>query len=436
MAQGTARPPVLKASDPTFDQDLTAFIAAKRDHDVDVLATVQDIVAEVRARGDAALRDYTKRFDRFDPGANGFRIPADAGARALAACAPETRAALELAAQRIQAYHERQLPDDFRFTDSVGVELGHRWRAVDAVGIYVPGGKAAYPSSLLMNAVPAKVAGVERIVMTVPTPDGVLNPIILAAAELAGVTEIHTVGGAQAVAALAYGTASIAPVDQIVGPGNAYVSTAKRLVYGHVGIDLLAGPSEIVVVADRENDPAWVAIDLLSQAEHDEVARSVLITDDPAFADQVVAAVDTHLESLERKDIAGASWRDQGAVILVEDLEQAVPVVNRLAPEHLEIATADPDALADRIRHAGAIFLGRHTPEAVGDYVAGTNHVLPTGGAARFASGLSVLDFMKRTSLVRCSPGGLAAIGPAAVTLAQEEGLGAHARSISVRLER
>ncbi|MGF1456890.1 MAG: histidinol dehydrogenase [Alphaproteobacteria bacterium] len=433
MSPDPIRPLTLATSDPAFDDALTAFMATKRDHDADVSATVAEIIAEVRARGDEAVAAFTARFDGFDPSEKGLSVPASAMDEALEACPEEVRKALTIAAGRIRAYHEHQYPEDFRMTDGSGVELGHRWTPVDAVGIYVPGGKAAYPSSLLMNAVPARVAGVERVVMTVPTPGGTLNPVILAAAAIAGVTEIHTIGGAQAVAALAYGTKNIRPVDQIVGPGNAYVSTAKRQVFGQVGIDLLAGPSEIVVVADRDNDPVWIAIDLLSQAEHDEAARSVLVTDDAEFAQAVLAAVDEHLASLPRGPVASASWRDHGAVILVRDMDEAADVVNRLAPEHLEIATADPDALAERIRHAGAIFLGRHTPEAIGDYVAGTNHVLPTGGAARFASGLSVLDFMKRTSLVRCSPDALQAIGPAAVTLATEEGLGAHARSVAIR---
>ncbi len=436
MTSAPLRPRILRSTDADFDAALGAFIAAKRDHDADVTETVAAILEDVRARGDAAVADYTRRFDGFDPDTRSLTIPQDAMAEALERCPDALREALGLAAERIRAYHTRQRPDDLTMSDGAGVELGHRWTPVDSVGIYVPGGKAAYPSSLLMNAVPAHVAGVERIVMTVPTPGGTINPVILASAALAGVTEIRTIGGAQAIAALAFGTGSLAPVDQIVGPGNAYVSAAKRLVYGQVGIDLLAGPSEIVVLADRDNDPSWIAIDLLSQAEHDEVARAVLVTDDEAFAADVMDAVEGHLKTLPRKGVASASWREHGAVILVPDVNDAVAarVVNRLAPEHLEIATADPDAAAARVRHAGAIFLGRYTPEAIGDYVAGTNHVLPTGGAARFASGLSVFDFMKRTSLVRCTPEALAAIGPAAITLAEEEGLGAHARSVSVRL--
>ncbi len=433
MPSDPIRPLFLKTSDQDFDTRLDAFIATKRDHDADVSAVAAEIIADVRAQGDEAVAQYTARFDGFDPTVKGLTVPAAAMEEALATCPDEVREALTIAAARIRAYHEHQRPDDFRMTDSSGVELGHRWTPVDAVGIYVPGGKAAYPSSLLMNAVPAHVAGVERIVMTVPTPGGEISPVILAAAAIAGVTEIHTIGGAQAVAALAYGTRSIRPVDQIVGPGNAYVSAAKRQVYGQVGIDLLAGPSEIVVVADADNDPGWIAIDLLSQAEHDEVARAVLITDDAAFAEAVVAAVDDHLATLVRGPVAAASWRDHGAVIVLGTMDEAAKVVNRLAPEHLEIATSDPDAISADVRHAGAIFLGRHTPEAIGDYVAGTNHVLPTGGAARFASGLSVLDFMKRTSLVRCTPESLQAIGPAAVTLATQEGLGAHARSVAIR---
>ena len=386
------------------------------------------------ARGDQALVDYTARFDRFDCTAEDLRVTAGEVDDAMAACDRDTVAALKMAAGRIEAYHARQLPADDRFTDAAGVELGHRWTAVDAVGLYVPGGTAAYPSSVLMNAVPARVAGVERIAMVVPTPDGVLNPLVLAAARIAGVDEIYRIGGAQAVAALAFGTETIAPVAKIVGPGNAYVAAAKRQVFGTVGIDMIAGPSEVLVVADKDNDPAWIAADLLAQAEHDASAQSILITDDEALAQDVESHVQRQLQQLPRAELAGQSWAEFGAIILVDDLSAAQPLVNRIAPEHLELAVADPDALLPEIRNAGAIFLGAHTPEAVGDYVAGSNHVLPTARSARFSSGLGVLDFMKRTSLLRCSAEGLAAIGPAAMTLGRAEGLEAHARSVEMRL--
>ncbi len=428
-------PLILRAPvDDAFMARLDDFIAAKRDHAEDVTTAALAIVRDVQARGDEAVAEYTKRFDGFDPMEIGFQVGRDEIDAAETACPEDVRDALTLAASRIRAYHERQRPEAVSYTDDAGVTLGYRWSPVRAAGLYVPGGKAVYPSSVLMNAIPAKAAGVERVVMTVPTPEGQINPVVLAAARIAGVDTIYRVGGAQAVAALAFGTTSIARVDRIAGPGNAYVNAAKRLVYGQVGIDLLAGPSEILVIADKDNDPAWIAMDLLSQAEHDEAARAVLITDDETFAQAVVAAVDRHLETLERREIAGASWRTHGGVIVVDRLDQAPDIVNRLAPEHLEIATADPEALLGDITEAGAIFLGNHTPEAVGDYVAGTNHVLPTGGAARFASGLSVLDFMKRTSVVRCSPEGLRAIGPAGITLARAEGLEAHAQSIAQRL--
>ena len=393
------------------------------------------IIDDVRARGDAALIELTAKYDRQTLSADSLRIGDDEIDVAMQACAPETKAALELAAQRIGDFHARQKPEDARFTDAAGVEMGHRWTPVDAAGLYVPGGLANYPSSVLMNAIPARVAGVGRVVMVVPTPDGQINPLVLVAAKLAGVDEIYRIGGAQAVAALAYGTASIAPVNVIVGPGNAYVAAAKKQVFGQVGIDMIAGPSEILVVADAENDPAWMAADLLSQAEHDEVAQSILICADNAYADAVAAAVESALKTLPRQDIARASWENFGAILVVNDLHaQAPELVNQLAPEHLELAVAEPDVMADKIRHAGAIFLGRHTPEAIGDYIAGPNHVLPTARAARYASGLSVLDFMKRSSLVKCDVDALAAIGPAAVRLAEEEGLDAHGRSISIRL--
>ncbi|MEP2282500.1 MAG: histidinol dehydrogenase [Nitratireductor sp.] len=427
----------LDSADAGFDARFAELLTAKREASVDVNETVTAIIADVRKRGDEAVVDYTRKFDRL-PGITPetLAIPAADIDAATAACAPETVEALKMAAERIAAYHQRQLPENARFTDPQGVELGHRWTPVGAVGLYVPGGTANYPSSVLMNAIPAKVAGVKRIVMVVPTPEGVVNPLVLAAAKLAGVSEVYRIGGAQAVAALAYGTDAIAPVDKIVGPGNAYVAAAKRQVFGTVGIDMIAGPSEILVVADGENDPDWIAADLLSQAEHDASTQSILITDDAAFADRVEEAVARQLEALPRKETAMRSWEEFGAVITVAALEDAVPLVDRLAPEHLEIATADPDALSDRISNAGAIFLGRYTPEAVGDYVAGTNHVLPTARSARFSSGLNVLDYMKRTSLVRCDAASLAAIGPAAGALADAEGLQAHGRSVSIRLNR
>ena len=421
------------------DEDFAGRFAAlqemKREQSVDVNQAVATIIDDVRKRGDEALIALTEKYDRQTLSAETLRIGDDEIDAAMQACAPETKAALELAAQRIGDFHARQKPDDARFKDAAGVEMGHRWTPVDAAGLYVPGGLANYPSSVLMNAIPARVAGVARVVMVVPTPDGQINPLVLVAAKLAGVDEIYRIGGAQAVAALAYGTKSIAPVNVIVGPGNAYVAAAKKQVFGQVGIDMIAGPSEILVVADRENDPAWMAADLLSQAEHDEVAQAILICDDNAYADAVAAAVESALKTLPRQDIARASWENFGAILVVNDLHAEAPdLVNQLAPEHLELAVAEPDAMADKIRHAGAIFLGRHTPEAIGDYIAGPNHVLPTARAARYASGLSVLDFMKRSSLVKCDADALAAIGPAAVRLAEEEGLQAHGRSIAIRL--
>jgi histidinol dehydrogenase len=388
----------------------------------------------VRARGDAALLDYTTRFDRHTP--TTLRITAAEIDAATAGIAPELAAALDLAATRIEAFHRAQLPSDLELPDPAGLTLGMRWNALDAVGLYVPGGKASYPSSVLMNALPAKVAGVQRIAMCVPTPDGELAPLVLAAARRAGVTEVYRVGGAQAVAALAYGTATVAPVDRIVGPGNAYVAEAKRQVFGRVGIDSIAGPSEVVVMADAAQDPALVAMDLLAQAEHDESAQSILVTDSAAFGAQVAAAVDAALAELPRAAIAGASWRDHGAIVVVRDWEEGVALVNRLAPEHLEILLPDPAAVFARVRHAGAAFLGPWCPEALGDYCAGPNHVLPTGRTARFASGLSVFDFLKRTTWVQASAAGLAAIGPAAVALAAAEGLDAHGRSVALRLAR
>ena len=424
----------LSASDSGFEKAFADYISRGRETASDVNDVVSDIIGDVRARGDAAVVDYTRKFDRLDV-SGGLRIDPELIAAAREACKADEIAALEFAAARIRAFHEHQLPQGFSFTDAEGVRLGARWTPVSAAGIYVPGGTAAYPSSVLMNAVPANVAGVSRIVMVVPTPDGVVNPLVLAAADLSGVDEIYRIGGAQAVAALAYGTGTIVPVDKITGPGNAYVAEAKRQVFGVVGIDMIAGPSEILVVADAENDPDWIAADLLSQAEHDASSQSVLITNSGALADAVAEAAERQLRSLARSDIARRSWDTHGAIILVRSLEDAVSLVDRIAPEHLELAVAAPDALAEKVTHAGAIFLGRHTPEAIGDYVAGPNHVLPTARSARFSSGLGVIDFMKRTTLVSCDAESLARIGPAAVTLAGAEGLDAHALSLSVRLD-
>ncbi len=426
----------LDARRPDFPAAFAALLADKREvaHDVD--HDVAAIIADVVARGDAALADFSLKFDRLDLTKTAMRVTAAEVDAALAACKAETLAALDLAHARIVAFHERQKPADLRFTDAAGVELGWRWTAIEAVGLYVPGGTASYPSSVLMNAVPAKVAGVERLVMVVPSPDGVLNPLVLAAARRAGVDEIYRIGGAQAVAALAYGTASIAPVAKIVGPGNAWVAAAKRRVFGTVGIDMIAGPSEVLVLADSTANPDWVAADLLAQAEHDTAAQSILITSDAALAAQVERALESQLRTLPRRDIAGASWRDHGAIILVGALADAIPLVDRLAPEHLEIIATDADALAARVRNAGAIFLGGHTPEAIGDYVGGSNHVLPTARSARFSSGLGVLDFMKRTSILKCSADSLREIGPAAIALGEAESLGAHARSVAMRMNR
>ena len=406
----------------------------KREVSEDVDQAVRAIIEDVRARGDLALIDYTARFDRMALTPDRLRVSSKEIAAALKACDAKTLSALELAHSRIASHHARQRPQDDRYTDAIGVELGHRWTAIEAVGLYVPGGTASYPSSVLMNAVPARVAGVPRIVMVVPTPDGVLNPLVLAAAHLAGVDEIYRIGGAQAVAALAYGTETIAPVAKIVGPGNAYVAAAKRRVFGQVGIDMIAGPSEVVVMADHSANPDWIAADLLAQAEHDVAAQSILITDDRALGDAVEQAVSARLALLPRREIAAASWRDFGAIIEVASLQAAVPLVDRLAPEHLEIECHDAEALALTIRNAGAIFLGAYTPEAVGDYVGGSNHVLPTARSARFSSGLGVLDFMKRTSILKCGPEQLRAIGPAAIALGEAEGLQAHALSVSTRL--
>lgn len=424
----------LKTTDPDFEDRFAALLAMKRESATDVNDAVAAIIAKVRAEGDSALIELTKRFDGLDLRSAGIRISPSEIEAARAKVDAKTLAALALAHERILDHHSRQVPRDDRYTDSNGVELGNRWTPVASAGLYVPGGTASYPSSVLMNAVPAKVARVKRIVMVVPAQKGMLNPLVLVAASLAGVDEIYRVGGAQAIAALAYGTESIAPVAKIVGPGNAYVAAAKRQVYGKVGIDMVAGPSEVVVIADKWNDPAWIAADLLAQAEHDEAAQSILITDDASFADDVVAAVKAQLSTLPRETTARASWRDFGAVIVARSLDEAPALADRLAPEHLEIATSDPEALAARINDAGAIFVGRYTPEVIGDYVAGTNHVLPTARSARFASGLSVLDFMKRTSILKLDAEGLAALGPAAMTLAEAEGLEAHRRSVAIRL--
>jgi histidinol dehydrogenase len=425
----------LTTSDAGFDDAFDAFLELKRDTEANVEGVVTDILSAVRTRGDAAVAEFTQRFDGVDLSVEGSRISTEEIAGAAAHCEAATLDALKSAADRIEDYHRRQIPDGSLYTDPAGVTLGAKWTPLSSVGLYVPGGLAAYPSSVLMNAVPARVAGVARITMVVPTPNGEINPLVLAAAHIAGIEEIHRIGGAQAVAALAYGTDSIGAVDKIVGPGNAYVATAKRQVFGRVGIDLIAGPSEILVVADAENDPAWIAADLMSQAEHDTAAQSVLITDDAVFADAVRAAVDSLLQRLKRREIAAESWRVHGGIIVVRDWDEAIRLVDRIAPEHLELAVAEPAALAEKVQHAGAIFLGRYTPEAVGDYVAGPNHVLPTSGSARFFSGLSVLDFMKRTSLVGCDAESLSRIGPLAVTLATAEGLEAHALSVSIRLD-
>ncbi|RMD60738.1 MAG: histidinol dehydrogenase [Alphaproteobacteria bacterium] len=426
----------LDAARADFAEAFRAFLNVARDSQADVGRIVATILDDVRREGDGAVIRYTARFDRCTLSPAELRVPEDEIDAAAAQCPRETVAALAAAAQRIEAFHRRQMPTDLDYRDEAGVRLGHRWTPVAAAGLYVPGGTAAYPSSVLMNALPAKVAGVKRRVMVVPAPDGQLNPLVLAAAQLAGITEVYRIGGAQAIAALAYGTETIPPVDKIVGPGNAYVAEAKRQVFGVVGIDTIAGPSEILVVADADNDPAWIAADLLSQAEHDTAAQAILITDDEAFADAVAAAVDSLLDTLPRRETAAESWDAHGAIIVVPDMAEVPALVDRIAPEHLELAVTDPDALAARIRNAGAIFLGRHTPEVIGDYVAGPNHVLPTGRSARFASGLSVLDFMKRSSLIGCTPAALAHLAPTAMTLARAEGLDAHALSVAIRLDR
>ncbi len=424
----------LSSKDAGFAEAFQRVVADRRESAVDVARDVADILAAVRERGDAALADYTARFDGHDLDQSGWRIDAETCRAAFEALTPELREALELAAERIRAYHAAQLPENRDYTDAAGVRLGAVWRAVDAAGLYVPGGRAAYPSSMLMNAIPAKVAGVERLVVVTPTPKGEVNSLVLAAAHLAGVDEVWRVGGAHAVGALAYGTERIAPVDVITGPGNAWVAEAKRQLYGVVGIDMVAGPSEILVIADAKNEPRRIAADLLSQAEHDPTSQSILITDDAAYADAVAEAVELELAALATEATARQSWNDYGVIVVVESFDEAPALADALAAEHVEIATDDPESLFRKIRHAGSVFLGRMTPEAVGDYVAGPNHVLPTGRRARFASGLSVLDFMKRTSFIQLDQAALEAIGPAAVALADAEGLPAHARSISVRL--
>lgn len=429
-------PQFLSTTDADFEDRFAALLAAKREDSPDVDHVVSEIIADVRARGDAAVLDLTAKFDRLALTPETMRF---SEAEIDAECAKvnaEDAAALSLAAERIRAYHARQLPQDQMWTDEAGARLGWRWTPVSAAGLYVPGGLATYPSSVLMNAIPAKVAGVGRLAVTVPTPDGAINPLVLFAAKLAGVDEIYRIGGAQAVAALAYGTATIKPVDKITGPGNAFVAAAKRRVFGKVGIDMIAGPSEILVIADKDNDPDWIALDLLSQAEHDESAQSILITDDAGFGQAVADAVEKRLETLERRAIAGASWRDFGAVITVQDMDQAVALSDRIAPEHLEICTNDAETFSTKITHAGAIFIGGWTPEAIGDYIGGPNHVLPTARSARFSSGLSVMDFVKRTTLSRMTPDALAAIGPAAERLAISESLEAHGLSVRARLDR
>ena len=427
-------PQFLDATTPDFEEQFAALLGAKREDSPDVDAAVAEIIADVRARGDAAVIELTERYDRLTLTPETLRFAPEEIEALIAEVPQHEREALELAAERIRAYHARQMPEDASWVDESGATLGWRWTPVSAAGLYVPGGLASYPSSVLMNAIPAKVAGVERLAITVPTPDGVANPLVLLAARLAGVDEIYRIGGAQAVAALAYGTTSIASVDKITGPGNAFVAAAKRRVFGKVGIDMIAGPSEILVIADGDNDPDWIALDMLSQAEHDESAQSILITTDRAMAKAVEAAIERHLLTLERREIAGKSWRDYGAVILVPDLDVAAALSNRIAPEHLELCVADPDGLSEQITHAGAIFLGAWTPEAIGDYVGGPNHVLPTARSARFSSGLSVMDFVKRTTLAKMTPAALRAIGPAAETLAISESLEAHGLSVRARL--
>ena len=429
-------PVFLDTTQPDFEARFAAVLAAKREDSPDVDDVVAAIIADVRARGDAAVLELTAKFDRLELTADRLAFTPDEVEAECAKVSPEDRRALEIAAERIRAYHVRQIPEDAQWTDPEGATLGWRWTPVSAAGLYVPGGLASYPSSVLMNAIPAKVAGVPRLAITVPTPDGIVNPLVLFAARLAGVDEVYRIGGAQAIAALAYGTDTIAPVDKITGPGNAFVAAAKRRVFGKVGIDMIAGPSEILVIADAENDPDWIALDLMSQAEHDESAQSILITDNAAFGQRVAEAVEIRLQTLERRAIAGTSWRDFGAVIVVRDLDEAAALSDRIAPEHLELCVADPEALSEKVTHAGAIFLGQWTPEAIGDYVGGPNHVLPTARSARFSSGLSVMDFIKRTTLAKMTPSALRAIGPAAERLATSESLEAHGLSVTARLKK
>ena len=429
-------PLILNINQADFETQFQALMSAKREDNPDVDVTVAKIIADVRERGDAAVIELTSKFDRLDLAPDTLAFSREEIMAHCATVPAEERTALELAAKRIRDYHERQMPADASWVDASGATLGWRWTPVSAAGLYVPGGLASYPSSVLMNSIPAKVAGVGRLAICVPTPEGVTNPLVLLAAQISGVDEIYRIGGAQAIAALAYGTETIAPVDKITGPGNAYVAAAKRRVFGKVGIDMIAGPSEILVIADADNDPAWIATDLLSQAEHDENAQSILITNDAALGDKVISEVNRQLTTLERRDVAGASWHDFGAVIVVTDMAQAIVLSNMLAPEHLELCVADPDAMANDITHAGAIFLGAWTPEAIGDYVGGPNHVLPTARSARFSSGLSVMDFVKRTTMTKMTPASLKAIGPAAETLAKSEGLQAHGLSVRARLDK
>ena len=424
----------LRQSSPDFEEKFAEFLNSKREVSADVDRVVREIVDHVRRDGNKALISYSKTFDRIDLEKTGIAVTSEEIDEAFKLAPASTVEALKLARDRIEAHHARQMPQDDRYTDALGVELGSRWTAIEAVGLYVPGGTASYPSSVLMNAVPARVAGVERIVMVVPSPDGILNPLVLVAARLAGVSEIYRVGGAQAIAALAYGTETIKPVAKIVGPGNAYVAAAKRIVFGTVGIDMIAGPSEVLVIADSDNNPDWIAADLLAQAEHDTAAQSILMTNDEALAKAVDEAVERQLKTLSRSQTAAASWRDYGAVILVDDFEQAIPLANRIAAEHLEIATENAEELVDKIRNAGSIFIGKYTPEVIGDYVGGCNHVLPTARSARFSSGLSVLDYVKRSSILKLGPEQLRALGPAAIDIARAEGLDAHAQSVAIRL--
>ena len=425
---------LLKSVDPSFDKEFKDLLSANRNTEQDVSATVRDILKDVKRRGDQAVFDYTEQFDRLTLDAGSVQVTETEIKNALEECDDATLDALKIAAKRISDFHIRHIPEDDSLTDDEGVKLAVRWNAVSSAGIYVPGGKAAYPSSVLMNAIPAKAAGVERIVMVVPTPDGILNPLVLAAAHIAGITEIYKIGGAQAIGALAYGTDTIEAVDVITGPGNAYVAAAKKEVFGTVGIDMIAGPSEILVVADSKNDPRWIAIDLLSQAEHDEMAQSILITDDPVYAKQVMDAVEDHLATLPRAAIALASWDKNGCVIIAKNMDEVPALVNHIAPEHLELALENAKEFSKKIKNAGSIFVGRYTPEAIGDYIAGPNHVLPTSGSARFSSGLSVLNYMKRTTVIECTKESLDIIGPPAMKLAEEEGLDAHKNSIGIRL--